>query len=80
MLITSSSGSAPVIDAPSALPRRAKILEVTSYPPPRSGWAVRVEYLKQRLERDGHSCVVINTGTSRMIPSTEYETVMGGLD
>ena len=58
----------------------AKILEVTSYPPPRAGWAVRVEYLKQRLERDGHRCVVINIGTSRTIPSTEYETVLGGGD
>jgi len=80
VLITSSTDVAPSIDAPSAPPRRAKILEVTSYPPPRSGWAVRVEYLKQRLEREGHSCVVINTGTSRTIPSTEYETVLSGLD
>jgi glycosyltransferase involved in cell wall biosynthesis len=60
--------------------RPAKILEVTSYPPPRSGWAVRVEYVKQRLERDGHQCVVINVGASRTIPSTEYETVLGGWD
>jgi hypothetical protein len=58
----------------------AKILEVTSYPPPRAGWGVRVEYVKRQLEHEGHSCVVINIGNSRTIPSAEYETVMGGAD
>lgn len=59
---------------------QARILEVTSYPPPRAGWGMRVEYLKKRLEQEGHQCVVLNIGTSRRIPSTEYETVLGGLD
>ncbi len=58
----------------------ARILEVTSYPPPRSGWAVRVEFLKKRLEREGHRCAVLNTGASRTIPSDEYETVLSGAD
>jgi glycosyltransferase involved in cell wall biosynthesis len=57
-----------------------KILEVTSYPPPRSGWAIRVEYVKKELERSGHQCVVINIGASRAIPSAEYETVLSGSD
>lgn len=60
--------------------RGARILEVTSYPPPRAGWGIRVEFLKKRLEQEGHQCVVINIGTSRRIPSTEYETVMSGSD
>ena len=59
---------------------RARVLEVTSYPPPRAGWGIRVEYLKKRLEREGHDCVVLNTGTSRRIPSPEYETVMSASD
>lgn len=58
----------------------ARILEVASYPPPRSGWAIRVEFLKKRLESEGHSCVVLNIGTSRRSLSTEYETVLGGID
>jgi glycosyltransferase involved in cell wall biosynthesis len=58
----------------------ARILEVTSYPPPRAGWGIRVEFLKTRLEAEGHTCVVLNIGTSRAIPSTEYETVLGGRD
>lgn len=58
----------------------ARILEVTSYPPPRAGWGIRVEFLKKRLEREGHECVVLNIGTSRRVPSPEYETVMSGLD
>lgn len=57
-----------------------RILEVTSYPPPRAGWGIRVEFLKKRLEADGHICVVLNIGTSRAIPSPEYETVLGGGD
>ena len=61
-------------------PVRGKILEVTPYPPPRSGWAVRVEYVKRDLERRGHQCVVLNIGASRAIPSTEYETVLGAGD
>lgn len=61
-------------------PRPARILEVTSYPPPRAGWGIRVEFLKERLEQEGHRCVVLNIGTSRAIPSHEYETVLGGSD
>jgi glycosyltransferase involved in cell wall biosynthesis len=60
--------------------RKTRILEVTSYPPPRAGWGIRVEYLKARLEQEGHTCVVLNIGNSRLIPSTEYETVLGGKD
>jgi glycosyltransferase involved in cell wall biosynthesis len=59
---------------------RARILQISSYPPPRAGWGVRVEYLKRQLEAEGHDCVVLNIGTSRTIPSPEYETVMGGMD
>jgi glycosyltransferase involved in cell wall biosynthesis len=58
----------------------ARILEVTSYPPPRAGWGIRVEFLKKRLEMDGHRCVVLNIGLSRTTPSDEYETVMSGGD
>jgi glycosyltransferase involved in cell wall biosynthesis len=60
--------------------RPAKILQISSYPPPRAGWAVRVEFLKRQLEAEGHECVVLNIGTSRMIPSDEYETVLSGGD
>src|SRR5690606_18373815 len=59
---------------------RARILQITSYPPPRAGWGVRVQFLKRYLEKRGHECVVLNIGTSRAIPSEEYETVLGGVD
>ena len=64
----------------SALTAVANILEVTSYPPPRAGWGIRVEFLKKALEVRGHRCVVLNIGTSRLVPSDEYETVLGGAD
>ena len=59
---------------------QARVLEVTSYPPPRAGWGIRVEFLKKRLEAEGHRCVVLNIGTSRFVPSAEYETVLSGAD
>lgn len=59
---------------------RRKFLQITSYPPPRAGWGMRVELLKRELEARGHQCRVLNTGISRKIPSREYETVLGGLD
>jgi glycosyltransferase involved in cell wall biosynthesis len=58
----------------------SRILEITSYPPPRAGWGVRVQYVKEQLESMGHTCVVLNTGKSRKIKSDEYETVENGLD
>ncbi len=58
----------------------ARILQITSYPPPRAGWGVRVEFLKKHLEALGHECVVLNIGRSRFTPSPEYETVLSGLD
>ena len=58
----------------------AQILEVASYPPPRSGWSVRVEFLKKKIEEAGHRCVVLNIGPSRKIPSPEYDSVQGGFD
>ena len=59
---------------------KARILEITSYPPPRAGWGVRVEYVKKQLETEGHDCVVLNLGQARKIPSPEYETVLDGWD
>jgi glycosyltransferase involved in cell wall biosynthesis len=59
---------------------RRQILEITSYPPPRAGWGVRVQFLKQYLERNGHCCTVLNIGRSRKLPSAEYETVQNGAD
>lgn len=60
--------------------RTARILEIASYPPPRAGWGIRVEFLKKRLEHEGHECVVLNIGINRKIPSPDYETVMSGTD
>ncbi|MFQ5584104.1 MAG: glycosyltransferase [Calditrichia bacterium] len=58
-----------------------KILEISSYPPPRAGWGVRVSYIKEALLAGGHVCEVLNTSPfSRKIPSDDYLTTMSGLD
>lgn len=58
----------------------ARILEVSSFPPPLSGWSVRIQFLKERLEREGHVCTVLNIGPSRRVPSDQYECVLGPVD
>jgi glycosyltransferase involved in cell wall biosynthesis len=75
-----SAGPIPAGPCFSPAASTAQILEVTSYPPPRAGWGIRVEFLKKALEVEGHRCVILNIGTSRMIPSDEYETVLSGSD
>jgi len=60
--------------------RRARILEICSYPPPRAGWSMRVEMVAKGLRAEGHECIALNTGMNRRVPSPEYETVMDPLD
>lgn len=54
------------------LKRRARILEITSYPPPRAGWGVRVSFVRAHLESLGHECRVLNIGKSRRVKSPDY--------
>jgi len=58
----------------------ARILEITSYPPPRAGWGVRVSFVRAHLAALGHECRVLNIGKGRAIPSPEYDGALGGPD
>lgn len=60
--------------------RPARILEITSYPPPHAGWGVRVRHVRARLLAMGHECVVLNIGKSRKISSPHYVDVQNGID
>lgn len=57
-----------------------KILEISGYPPPYSGWGVRVQYVKRDLEKLGHICKVLNMGVNRRVPSPEYICVHNAVD
>lgn len=57
-----------------------RILQITSYPPPRAGWGVRVEHVRRHLEQRGHTCDVLNMGANRRVKSPEYVDVQGGRD
>ena len=59
--------------------RPARILEITSYPPPRAGWGVRVSFVRAHLEGLGHECRVLNIGKSRRIKSPDYLHVRSSL-
>jgi len=55
-----------------------KILEIGSYPPPISGWSVRVKYIRDAFREAGDLCEVLNLGKNRQIKSPEYIDVQGG--
>ena len=56
----------------------AKVLEIGPYPPPYNGWSARIWVLKAGLEKAGHTCVALNLGEHRRIPSADYECVRSG--
>ena len=58
--------------------RPVKILEIGCYPPPFCGWATRLYFVRKSLEDAGHSCVPLNLGENRSVPSEEYECVRSG--
>ena len=56
---------------------RMKILEIGSYPPPFSGWSVRIKYIRDAFREAGDLCEVLNLGKNRQIKSPEYIDVQG---
>ena len=48
---------------------RAKILEIGPFPPPYSGWSLRIHVVKNELERAGHICTALNLGANRKVMS-----------
>lgn len=57
-----------------------KVLQISSYPPPLSGWGMRVYVLKREMEKQGHTCTVLNVGKGRFIKGRDFVPVLGGLD
>lgn len=57
-----------------------KVLQITSYPPPLTGWGMRVRVLKQEMERRGHICTVLNIGKGRFLQGRDFVPVHSGLD
>lgn len=62
------------------VPASVRILEISSYPPPRAGWGVRISFVREYLQSLGYECQVLNIGPSRRIPSPDYVDVQGGRD
>ena len=59
---------------------KPKILEIGSYPPPNSGWSVRIKYIKKAFEKKGYDCKVLNRGKNRNIKSDKYIDVQSEFD
>jgi len=60
--------------------RQIKVLQISSYPPPRAGWGMRIYFLKQELEKQGHICEVLNIGKGRFLTDRDFIPVFGALD
>ncbi len=60
--------------------KQIKVLEISSYPPPRAGWGMRIYFLKQEMEKQGHVCEVLNIGKGRFLTDRDFIPVFGGLD
>lgn len=57
-----------------------KVLEITPYEPPASGWVTRVKMLRRAIEARGGTCEILDIGPSRRIERPGCVTVMNGLD
>jgi len=60
--------------------RTPKIVEIGPYPPPNTGWSVRIKHLRDALLADGCDCQVLKLGKTRTIKSPEYIDVQNGFD
>jgi glycosyltransferase involved in cell wall biosynthesis len=68
------------IDDIRGIQRPKRILQIGPYPPPGTGWSVRIKMLKRYLERAGHTCVALNTNKNRRQKSEEFVPVHNGFD
>ena len=68
------------IDDSKKIQHPKRILQIGPYPPPGTGWSVRIKMLKRYLERAGHTCVVINTNKNRRQKSSEFIPAHNGFD
>ncbi|MDZ7265866.1 MAG: glycosyltransferase family 4 protein [candidate division KSB1 bacterium] len=57
-----------------------RILQIGPYPPPGTGWSVRIKMLKRYIEAAGHICAVMNTNKNRKVTSGEFVPVLSGWD
>ncbi|GAB4334206.1 MAG: hypothetical protein Kow0037_12740 [Calditrichia bacterium] len=60
--------------------KKLKVLQISGFPPPRSGWGVRIAYLKEEIEKNGDICTVLNIGKSRKMRGQPFVPVFNGLD
>ena len=60
--------------------KQLKVLQISSYPPPRAGWGMRIYFLKQTMERQGQVCEVLNIGKGRFLKDRDFVPVFGALD
>jgi len=65
---------------PSPAQKPVKVLHITSYPPPRAGWGMRVYFLKKQMEAEGDDCQVLNIGKGRLLGGHDFVPVLGSFD
>lgn len=60
--------------------KQLKIVEIGPWPPPASGWSIRIRFLREGFQKLGQDCQILNIGDNRTVKSTEYIDVQGGGD
>lgn len=57
-----------------------KVLEITPYEPPASGWVTRVKMLRRAIAERGGQCEILDIGPARRMQRPDCVSVMSGAD
>lgn len=63
-----------------ARPYSLRILEITPYEPPASGWVTRIKLLRKLIREGGATCEILDIGPSRKIPGRDCIPVKHAVD
>lgn len=57
-----------------------KVLQVSPWEPPVSGWTTRIKLLRRTIQEDGHECEILDIGPSRKITGRDCIPVFSAAD
>lgn len=57
-----------------------KVLEISPYEPPVSGWTMRIKLLRRVIQERGGRCEILDVGPSRQMERPDCVTVLNGWD
>src|SRR5690349_6835880 len=79
VLLMDDTGSAVSVLAENGH-RRIRVLQISPWEPPSSGWTRRIGLLKRTIEERGGTCVILDIGPNRTVDRSGCVPVYGALD